>query len=350
MTKHIKALEKSKADKGLWMIDDYTIPEIGPDDVLVKVQKSAICGTDLHIYNWDKWAQKTIPVPMVVGHEYVGTIAQVGDNVSYLKEGDRVTSEGHIVCGFCRNCRAGRRHMCRNTKGVGVNRPGSFAEYVAVPAENIIPLPASIPDDIAAILDPLGNAVHTALAFDLVGEDVLITGAGPIGLMAVKICQHIGARHVVITDVNPYRLALAEKMGATCAVNVAESALPQVMEDLDMSEGFDVALEMSGHGSAIEQMLAAMNTGGRIAMLGIPPHEIAIDWNEVIFKGLTIQGIYGRKMYETWYKMIAMLESGLDISDVVTHHFDIDDYNQGFDAMNSGQCGKVILDWNVNAK
>jgi len=344
-SKTMKGLLKSSADKGLELIHDADIPDIGADDVLIKVQKSAICGTDLHIYNWDEWAQKTIPVPMIVGHEYIGRIIKTGANVAHLHENDRVTSEGHIVCGLCRNCRAGQRHMCRNTEGIGVNRQGSFAEYLSVPAENIIKIPAGIPDDIGAILDPLGNAVHTALEFDLVGEDVLITGAGPIGLMAIKICKHVGARNIVITDVNPYRLEIAEKLGATVAVDVTKTTLTHVMEELQMTEGFDVALEMSGHKNAITDMLSVMNTGGRIAMLGIPPHEIAIDWNEVIFKGLTIKGIYGRKMYETWYKMIAMLESGLDVSDVITHHFNINDFEQGFEAMNSGQCGKVILNW-----
>ncbi len=341
----MKSLAKIKSEPGIWMQDNPK-PAIGPNDVLIKIKKSAICGTDLHIYKWDAWAARTIPVPMVVGHEYVGTIAELGSEVKHLKIGQRVSGEGHIVCGHCRNCRAGKRHLCPNTKGVGVNRPGSFAEYLSLPVDNVFPIPDDIPDDIAAIFDPFGNAVHTALSFDLVGEDVLITGAGPIGIMAVAICKHVGARHVVITDVNPYRLALAEKMGATRAVDVSKENLSDVMKDLGMREGFDVGLEMSGIESAFQQMINNMMNGGKIALLGIPAGgKMDIDWNQVIFKGLIIKGIYGREMYETWYKMTAMIQSGLDISPVITHRLKIDDYIEGFEAMKSGQCGKVILDW-----
>lgn len=343
----MKALSKLKSEKGLWLIEDADVPEIGDNDVLVKIKKSAICGTDLHIHNWDAWASNTVPVPMIVGHEYVGEIAQTGKNITHLNIGDRVSGEGHITCGHCRNCRAGRRHLCRHTKGVGVNRQGSFAEYLSLPAVNVVRIPDSIPDDIAAIMDPLGNAVHTALSFDLTGEDVLITGAGPIGIMAVSICKHVGARHVVITDINPYRLDLAKKAGASKAVNVTSEDLQSVMKDLHMTEGFDIGLEMSGHETAIHDMLSVMNTGGRVSLLGIPSKKVAVDWNDVVFKGLTIKGIYGREMFDTWYKMIAMLESGLDVSGVITHHFPIDDFQKGFDAMNEGSCGKVILDWDA---
>lgn len=341
----MKALSKLKEERGIWMIDDAPVPEIGPNDVLIKIKKSAICGTDLHIHNWDKWAQATIPVPMIVGHEYVGTIADTGAAVTHLQKGQRVSGEGHVVCGHCRNCRAGKRHLCRNTLGVGVNRPGSFAEYLSLPADNVFPIPDDISDDMAAIFDPYGNAVHTALSFDLVGEDVLITGAGPIGIMAAAVCKHAGARHVVITDVNPYRLKLAEEIGVTLAVNVAEQKLADVMADLNMVEGFDVGLEMSGVPSAFDDMLDNLNNGGKLALLGIPSQDIAIDWNKVIFKGLFIKGIYGREMYETWYKMATMLQSGLNINKVITHRFPIDEFQKGFDAMNSGECGKVILDW-----
>ncbi len=340
----MKTLTKAKAEKGIWLVDQAK-PEMGHNDVLIKIKKTAICGTDMHIYNWDDWSQKTIPVPMVVGHEFVGEIADIGQEVKGFKIGDRVSGEGHITCGHCRNCRAGRRHLCRNTFGVGVNRPGSFAEYLVIPAENAFKIPDDISDDLASIFDPFGNAVHTALSFDLVGEDVLITGAGPIGIMAAAVCRHVGARHVVITDVNEYRLNLALKMGATRAVNVANQSLPDVMKELGMTEGFDVGLEMSGVPQAFQQMLKTMNHGGKIAMLGIPPGETAIDWNLVIFKGLVIKGIYGREMYETWYKMVSMLQSGLDISPIITHRFGIDDFQQGFDIMGSGLSGKVVLDW-----
>ena len=341
----MKALVKAKSEPGLWL-EDVKIPNYGPDDVLIKVKKSAICGTDMHIYNWDAWARKTVPVPMVVGHEYVGEIHEVGANVKNYKPGDRVSGEGHIVCGVCRNCRAGRQHLCKDTVGVGVNRPGSFAEYVAIPASNVFPIPDDIPDETASILDPLGNAVHTALSFDLVGEDVLITGAGPIGLMAAAVAVQAGARNVVITDVNNYRLDLARKLGnKVIAVNVAEQTLSDVRQQLGMKEGFDVGLEMSGNASAFRDMISNMVTGGKIALLGIPPSEIAIDWNHVIFKGLVIKGIYGREMYETWYKMAALLQSGLNLNPILTHQFSIDDYEKGFAVMNSGQSGKVILNW-----
>ncbi len=340
----MKALVKAKAEEGIW-IEDIPQPEIGHNDVLVRVRKSAICGTDIHIYNWDDWARKTIPVPMTVGHEFAGEIVEIGSEVRGLKAGQRVSAEGHITCGHCRNCRAGKRHLCRNTLGIGVNRPGAFAEYLAVPATNICPLPDGISDDLGAILDPLGNAAHTALEFDLVGEDVLITGAGPIGVMAVAIARHVGARNIVITDINDYRLGLAKQMGATRAVNVSRIPLRQVMQDLKMTEGFDVGLEMSGAPQAFNDMLQTINHGGKIALLGILPENTGIDWTQVIFKGLEIHGIYGRKMFETWYKMIALLESGLDLSPILTHSFAIDDFQQGFDIMRSGQSGKVILDW-----
>ena len=314
-------------------------------DVLIEVSKSAICGTDMHIYNWDEWAQQTIPVPMVVGHEFVGRVAEIGSHVEGLKVGQRVSGEGHITCGYCRNCRAGTRHLCRNTQGVGVNRPGSFAEFVALPAVNVFPLPDAIDDRHAAIFDPLGNAVHTALAFNLVGEDVLITGAGPIGIMAAAICRHVGARHVVVTDVNDFRLGLAAQMGADRVVNVQTENLREVMRELGMREAFDVGLEMSGVPSAMDQMLDALNHGGRIAQLGIPARPVAMDYNKLVFKGLTLKGIYGREMFETWYKMTAMLESGLNIDPVITHEFAIDDFQQGFEIMGSGQSGKVLLDW-----
>jgi threonine 3-dehydrogenase len=341
----MKGLSKLKREPGLWMVQDAPVPEIGPNDVLIKIKKSAICGTDLHIYKWDEWAQKTVPVPMIVGHEYFGTIEKVGSEVEHLKPGQRVSGEGHIVCGHCRNCRAGKRHLCRNTLGVGVNRQGSFAEFLSLPAVNVFPIPDEIPDEIAAIFDPFGNAVHTALSFDLVGEDVLITGAGPIGIMAASVCRHVGARHIVITDVNPWRLELARKMGVTRAVDVSKEDLHDTMRELGMTEGFDVGLEMSGHAGAFRNMLDMMNNGGKIALLGIPAAEIAIDWNLVIFKGLVIKGIYGREMFETWYKMAALLQSGLDISPVITHRFKIDDFIKGFETMKAGECGKVILEW-----
>lgn len=340
----MKALCKLHAKPGIWM-SDVDKPSIGHNDVLIKIKKTAICGTDIHIYNWDEWAARTIPVPMVVGHEFVGEIIELGSEVAGLKVGQRVSGEGHITCGHCRNCRAGRRHLCRNTLGVGVNRTGCFAEYLSIPAVNAFPLPDTISDDLAAIFDPYGNAAHTTLSFGCVGEDVLITGAGPIGIMAVAIARHVGARHVVITDVNDYRLSLAQKMGATRTVNVQSTSLKGVMDELGMQEGFDVGLEMSGHPTALQGMLQLMNHGGHVALLGIPPAETAIDWNQVIFKGLILKGIYGREMFETWYKMVSMIQSGLDIKPVITHHFHYTEFQQAFDIMRSGQSGKVILDW-----
>lgn len=341
----MKALSKLKAEPGIWMTD-VPKPELGHNDVMIKIRKTAICGTDVHIYNWDEWSQKTIPVPMVVGHEYIGEIVEIGQEVKGFKIGDRVSGEGHITCGHCRNCRGGRTHLCRNTIGVGVNRPGCFAEYLVIPAFNAFKIPDNIPDEIAAIFDPFGNAVHTALSFDLVGEDVLVSGAGPIGIMAAAVCRHVGARHVVITDVNDYRLELAKKMGVTRAVNVSRENLKDVMNELGMKEGFDVALEVSGAPAAFQTMLDTMNHGGRIALLGIPPSSMATDWSQVIFKGLFIKGIYGREMFETWYKMATLVQSGLDLSPIITHEFSIDDFQKGFDVMCSGQSGKVILNWN----
>ncbi|MEI6893772.1 MAG: L-threonine 3-dehydrogenase [Colwellia sp.] len=340
----MKALAKLKAEPGIWLTHTEK-PILGHNDLLIKIKKTAICGTDIHIYNWDEWAQKTIPVPMVVGHEYAGEVVGIGQGVKGFSLGDRVSGEGHITCGHCRNCRGGRTHLCRNTIGVGVNREGSFAEYLVIPAYNAFKLPDEICDDLAAIFDPFGNAVHSALSFDLVGEDVLITGAGPIGLMAVAVAKHVGARHVVITDINEYRLDLAKKMGATRAVDVSKENLSEVMSALGMTEGFDVGLEMSGVSMAFTSMLENMNNGGKIAMLGIPGSDMAIDWSQVIFKGLTIKGIYGREMFETWFKMSSLIQSGLDLSPIITHHYHIDDFQKGFDIMRSGQSGKVILDW-----
>lgn len=341
----MKSLAKLKSEVGIWMTDSPK-PEVGPNDLLIKINKTAICGTDIHIYNWDEWSQKTIPVPMVVGHEYAGVVVGIGSEVKGFTEGDRVSGEGHITCGHCRNCRGGRTHLCRNTVGVGVDRTGSFAEYLVIPAYNAFKLPDEISDDLAAIFDPFGNAVHTALSFDLVGEDVLITGAGPIGIMAAAVAKHVGARHVVITDINEYRLELARKMGVTRAVNASKENLKDVMDELGMTEGFDVGMEMSGVPVAFRDMLANMNNGGKIAMLGIPGQDMAIDWSQIIFKGLIIKGIYGREMFETWYKMVSLIQSGLDLSPIITHHFPIDDFQQGFDAMLSGNSGKVILNWN----
>ena len=340
----MKSLVKTQRGPGIWM-EDSPMPKFGANDVLIKIEKTAICGTDIHIYLWDAWAQATIPVPMTIGHEFYGKIVDIGSEVEGLKVGQRVSGEGHITCGYCRNCRAGKRHLCRNTLGVGVNRPGCFAEYLAMPACNVLVLPDDISADQAAILDPFGNATHCALAFDMVGEDVLITGAGPIGIMATAIAKHIGARHVVISDVNDYRLDLARQMGATRAVNVQHESLADVMGELGMTEGFDIGLEMSGNPHAFKDMVNLMNHGGHIAALGILPSETTLDWSQVIFKSLVIQGIYGRKMFDTWYKMVAMLQSGLDITPVMTHHFPIDEFQQGFDIMASGQSGKVILDW-----
>jgi threonine 3-dehydrogenase len=341
----MKALVKAKAERGIWM-QDIPKPAVGHNDVLIRVNRSAICGTDIHIYQWDDWAQHTIPVPLAVGHEFSGTIVECGIEVRGFEPGDRVSAEGHITCGVCRNCRAGRRHLCMNTKGVGVNRPGAFAEYIAVPAFNVFKLPDAITDDMAAILDPLGNATHTALSFDLVGEDVLITGAGPIGIMAVAIARYAGARHIVITDINDYRLELARKMGASAALNVTREPIDDTMQALGMEEGFDVGMEMSGNPTAFRDLLRTMHHGGKVALLGIPPDDTAIDWNQVIFKGLFLKGIYGREMFETWYKMSSMLQSGLNIEPIITHHFGIDEFEPAFELMESGQSGKVILHWN----
>ena len=341
----MKALVKAKPEPGIWM-QDIAKPQVGHNDVLIRVNRAAICGTDIHIYQWDDWARQTIPVPMAIGHEFSGQIVTIGSEVTGFASGDRVSAEGHITCGVCRNCRAGRRHLCMNTKGIGVSRPGAFAEYVAVPAFNVFKLPDTIGDDLASILDPLGNATHTALSFDLVGEDVLITGAGPIGVMACAIARYAGARHIVITDVNDYRLELARRMGASVALNVSRDSIDATMRVLGMTEGFDVGMEMSGNADAFRQLLRCMHHGGQVALLGIPPSDMAIDWNEVIFKGLVIKGIYGREMFETWYKMASMLQSGLEIEPVITHHFGIEDYAPAFELMQSGQSGKVILHWN----
>ena len=340
----MKALVKKEAAPGIWL-DEVPEPKVGHNDVLIEIGKTAICGTDMHIYNWDAWARKTIPVPMAVGHEYSGRVVDVGSEVRGFKAGDRVSGEGHITCGYCRNCRAGRRHLCRNTVGVGVNRPGAFAQYLAIPADNAFKLPDSIDDDVASILDPFGNATHTALAFNMVGEDVLITGAGPIGVMAVAIARFVGARHVVITDVNDYRLDLARKMGATRAINVQKESLDQTMKDLGMQEGFDIGLEMSGNAAAFRDMLRTMHHGGSIAILGIPPEETAIDRTQVIFKGLTLNGLYGREMFETWYNKSSLLQSGLKLDPIITHHLPVREYAEAFNIMGSGRSGKVILDW-----
>ena len=341
----MKALVKRHPKPGIWM-ETAPVPEFGANDVLIKIRKTAICGTDLHIYNWDAWSQQTIPVPLITGHEFVGEIVAMGNDVKGFTIGDRVSGEGHITCSYCRNCRAGRRHLCRNTLGIGVNRQGCFAEYLALPAGNAFLIDDSISDDQAAIFDPYGNAVHTAISFDLVGEDVLITGAGPIGIMAAAICKHVGARHIVVTDVNPYRLEMAKKMGATRVIDVTKESIEEAQNELEMTEGFDVGLEMSGNQKAFESMLANMNHGGRLALLGIFPNPVAIDWSQVIFKGLTLKGIYGREMFETWYKMASMLRSGLDISPVITHRFPIEEFEKGFEVMKQGQSGKVILNWN----
>jgi len=340
----MKVLVKSKSEPGLWL-EDVEKPRIGINDVLIRVHRAGICGTDVHIYKWDDWARQTIPVPLVIGHEFVGEIAETGTNVSDFYPGDIVSGEGHVVCGRCRNCLAGRRHLCAHTLGVGVNRPGAFAEYIALPMTNIWRHHDGIDLDVAAIFDPFGNAVHTALSFPVLGEDVLVTGAGPIGIMAAAVARHAGARYVVITDVNEYRLALARKMGVTLALNIRERSLPEVQKELGMTEGFDVGLEMSGNAAAFRDMLANMSHGARIAMLGIPAGEMAIDWRTVVFNMLTIKGIYGREMYETWYKMSVMLQSGLDISPVITHRFHYTDFQEGFEVMSTGQSGKVILDW-----
>lgn len=344
----MKTLAKQKRERGIWLHEAPTLTaaDLKPSEVLIKIKKTSICGTDVHIYNWDEWAQKTIPVPMVVGHEYAGEIAAVGGEVKEFKVGDRVSGEGHIACGMCRNCKAGRRHLCRKTIGVGVTRPGCFAEYLIIPAENAYLLPDEITDDQAAVFDPFGNAVHVALSFDVVGEDVLITGAGPIGAMAAAVARYAGARHIVITDVNDYRLELAHKMStAITTVNVQRESIDDIMRKLKMKEGFDVGFEMSGNASAFNMMLQRMNNVGKVALLGFLPNSTTINWNDIILKGLIVKGIYGREMFETWYKMASMLQSGLNIDQIITHRFAIDDFQKGFDIMCSGQCGKVILDW-----
>jgi len=344
LTHLMKALVKNKREPGLWL-EDIPTPTIGINDVLIRVLRAGICGTDLHIYNWDEWAQRTIPVPMAIGHEFVGKIVEIGSNVNDFHPGDIVSGEGHVVCGRCRNCLAGRRHLCAHTMGVGVNRPGAFADYIAVPMTNIWRHKENMDLDVAAIFDPFGNAVHTALSFPVLGEDVLITGAGPIGIMSAAVVRHAGARHVVITDKNRYRLELARNLGVTLAVDTAETPLAQAQKQLGMQEGFDVGLEMSGKESAFREMIANMSHGAKIAMLGIPTQEMAIDWTPVVFNQLTIKGIYGREMYETWYKMTVMLETGLDIRPVITHRFSYQDFEKGFEAMRSGNTGKVILEW-----
>ncbi|MBC61084.1 MAG: L-threonine 3-dehydrogenase [Zetaproteobacteria bacterium] len=338
------ALVKSHAAKGLELMS-VAVPEIGPRDLLIKITKTAICGTDLHIYNWDSWSQKNVKPPTTLGHEFVGVVEQVGLEVEDYKPGDRVSGEGHLVCGRCRNCRAGRKHLCIQYKGIGIHTNGAFAEYIAFPASNAFKIENSVKDQVAAIFDPFGNAVHTVLAFDVTGEDVLITGAGPIGLMAVSLCRHIGARHIVISDVNDYRLEIARKLGASKAVNINQSSLSDTMQDLEMKEGFDVAFEMSGHEGAFENILSSLIHGGKIASLGIFPSKVTVDWNLLVSKGIEVKGIYGRQMYDTWYKMSSLLSSGLDISSVITHEFSFDEYEKAFQLLQSGQAGKVVLDW-----
>jgi threonine 3-dehydrogenase len=340
----MKALVKATAGPGLEMMD-VPMPEVGPMDVLIKIKKTSICGTDVHIWKWDAWAQRTIPVPMHVGHEFCGVVESVGSGVTDIVPGELVSGEGHIVCGRCRNCLAGRRHLCPETLGVGVNRPGAFAEYLSIPYRNVYKVDPSIPEEVISCFDPLGNAVHTALSWDLVAEDVLITGAGPIGCMAAAVCRFAGARHVVVTDVNPWRLELAKKLGATRSVNVAEESLGDAMKSLGMKEGFDVALEMSGHPSGLTDILNHTSNGAKVSLLGIFPEKVAIDWDKVIFKGLILKGIYGREMFETWYKMSSMIRAGLDISPVITHRFPVAQFKKGFETMMSGQSGKVVLDW-----
>jgi threonine 3-dehydrogenase len=344
MSIEMKALSKLHAREGLWMTT-APVPDIGPDDVLIRINKTGICGTDIHIWNWDDWAQKTVPVPLITGHEFAGEIVALGRNVTDLEIGQRCSGEGHLIGKTSRQSRAGKFHLDPATRGIGVNEQGAFAQYLRLPAFNVVPLPDEISDDIGAILDPLGNAVHTALSFDLVGEDVLITGAGPIGIMAAAVARHVGARHVVITDINPDRLALAVEVTDVIPVNVASQDLKQVISDLKMKQGFDVGLEMSGSQQALDQMIEAMTMGGRIAMLGIPPGKSPVDWSRIVFKAITIKGVYGREIFETWYKMIAMLQNGLDVSRVITHRFHVDDFEAGFAAMKSGRSGKVVLDW-----
>jgi threonine 3-dehydrogenase len=340
----MKSLAKLKKEPGIWM-QDAPIPKIGPNDVLIKIKKTAICGTDVHIYNWDEWAQKTIPIPMIIGHEFVGEIADMGTEVHGFKQGDRVSGEGHISCGFCRNCKTGHRHLCRKNIGMGVTRQGCFAEYLSLPVINAYPIPNQISDDIASILDPFGNATHVALSFDLVSKDILITGAGPVGLMSAVVARHAGARHVVITDINEYRLNLARKLGFTQAINVEHDSVEKAMKDLNIQEGFDVGFEMSGNPQAFNTILEHITNAGKVVLLGFLPQTTTIDWNKIIMKGLLVKGIYGREMFETWYKMIAMLQSGLNIDPIITHHFAIDDFAKGFEVMRSGKSGKVILNW-----
>lgn len=344
MSNQMKALVKSHAKEGLWM-QHAPVPDIGPDDVLIRIRKTGICGTDIHIWNWDDWAARTVPVPLITGHEFAGEIVELGRNVSDYKIGQRCSGEGHLVGTHSRQSRAGKFHLDPETRGIGVNEPGAFAQYLRLPAFNVVPLPDDISDDIGAILDPLGNAVHTALSFDVLGEDVLVTGAGPIGIMAAAVVRHAGARHVVITDVNPDRLALAAKVADVRPVDVRHEKLPDVIAELGLREGFDVGLEMSGNQMALDQMIEAMVMGGKIALLGIPPGKSPVDWSRIVFKALTIKGVYGREIFETWYKMIAMLQNGLDISAIITHRFDVGDFSQGFAAMKSGKSGKVVLDW-----
>lgn len=344
---NMKALVKSKPEPGIWLHDDVEKPEPGPDEVRIKIEKTSICGTDIHIYDWDEWAQKTVPVPLVTGHEYAGVIDALGENVDNLEIGQRVTGEGHIVGDESRNSRAGRFHLDPDTRGVGVNVPGAFAEYLVLPAFNVVKLPDSVSLEMGAILDPLGNAVHSVLSFDVVGEDVLITGAGPIGTMAAAVARHAGARHIVLTDINPYRLELAEQVTTVRTVNVLQEDLGDVMVELGMNEGFDIGFEMSGSPAAYDELIDHMIMGGRIGLLGIPKDRIPTDWGKIIFKALTIKAIYGREMFDTWYKMLAMLESGLTLEPLITHRFPMVDYEQGFEAMRSGQTGKIILDWNV---
>jgi len=346
MADFMKALVKSRPEPGLWM-ESVPVPEPGPRDVLIRMRKSAICGTDVHIWKWDEWSARTVPVPMVIGHEFCGEIVETGSAASRYRVGQRVSGEGHIVCGSCRNCRAGRGHLCRNTLGVGVHIPGSFAEYLAIPETNVVPVPDNVPDEIASVFDPFGNAVHTALSFDLVGEDVLVTGAGPIGIMGAIVARKVGARKVVITDIAPYRLDLARKMGVQHVVDARRHRLREVMEGIGMTEGFDVGLEMSGAADAMRQMIGHMNNGGKIALLGIAPTRFAVDWNEIVFKMLHVKGIYGREMYETWYKMIALVQSGLDLTGLVTHRIGIEAFEEGFAALVSGDAGKVVMDWGV---
>tara|TARA_Y100000590_G_scaffold64583_2_gene69553 strand:+ start:7661 stop:8683 length:1023 start_codon:yes stop_codon:yes gene_type:complete len=340
----MKALVKKSPEVGIWM-EDVSIPECGTNDVRIKITHTAICGSDLHIYKWDEWAQRTVPTPLVTGHEFCGIVEEIGPGVTHYKPGDRVSGEGHITCGYCRNCRAGKRHLCHKTVGVGIQRDGAFAEYLVIPESNVWPIHDDIPSEIAAFLDPFGNAVHTALSYEMVGEDVLITGAGPIGIMAAAVCKFVGARNVVITDVNDYRLELARKLGANKAINVSQENIIDSYTDLNMANGFDVGLEVSGNPSAFKDMLAHMYNGGRVALLGLLPESTQINWDEIIFKGLHVKGIYGREMYETWYKMTQMLRSGMDISEVLTHRYPVDQFQDAFDVISSGQCGKVVLEW-----